>query len=261
MNLNLNDKNALVCGGSQGIGKAAAIELALLGANVTLVARKEDTLKQTLNELNTKQNQQHDYLVADFAKPEQLKTIIQDKIKTTRYNILVNNTGGPAGGNIVDASEEQFLQAFQSHLICNHILTTSLIPSMKQLRYGRIINVISTSVKIPLKGLGVSNTVRAAVANWSKTMANELAPFGITVNNVLPGATKTQRLVQLNKAKSEKSGVSEDELEKEMVKEIPIGRFADPSEVGAAIAFLATPAASYITGINLPVDGGRLGCL
>jgi len=261
MNLNLKDKNALVGGSSQGIGKAIAIELALLGANVTLVARNEEALKQTLSELDIKQNQQHDYLIADFSKPEELKKLINAKIKTTTYNILVNNTGGPAGGNVVDATEVQFLQAFQSHLICNHILATALIPGMKQNGYGRIINVISTSVKIPLKGLGVSNTIRAAVANWSKTMANELAPFSITVNNVLPGATKTQRLTQLNKAKSEKTGIAIADLEKETMKEIPMGRFADPSEIAAAAAFLASPAAGYITGINVPVDGGRTGSL
>jgi 3-oxoacyl-[acyl-carrier protein] reductase len=261
MNLNLKDKNALVCGSSQGIGKAVAIELALLGANVTLVARHEDVLKQTLNELDKKQNQHHDYLIADFSKPDELKKLIQTKTATTTYHILVNNTGGPPSGNIIDATEEQFLQAFQSHLICNHILATALVSGMKQAGYGRIINMISTSVKIPLRGLGVSNTIRAAVANWSKTMASELAPFGITVNNVLPGATNTQRITQLYKAKSEKTGKSIAELEKDSLKEIPMNRIGEPSEVAAAAAFLATPAASYITGINVPVDGGRTGCL
>ncbi len=261
MNFNLKDKKALVCGSSRGIGKAVAIELALLGATITLIARHEDTLKQTLSELDKKQNQHHDYLIADFSKPDELKKIIHSKTAATTYHILINNTGEPPSGNIIDATEEQFLQAFQSHLICNHILTTATVPGMKQAGYGRIINIISTSVKIPLRGLGVSNTIRAAVANWSKTMANELAPFGITVNNILPGATKTQRQIQLNKAKSEKTGIAIAELEKESLKEIPMNRFAEPSEVAAAAAFLATPAASYITGINVPVDGGRTGSL
>ena len=132
---------------------------------------------------------------------------------------------------------------------------------MKQAGYGRIINIISTSVKQPLKGLGVSNTIRAAVANWAKTLSLELAPFGITVNNVLPGATKTQRLSSLIEAKSVKTGHSIESLEQEMKAEIPMARFAEPAEVAAAVAFLASPAAAYISGINVPVDGGRTGCL
>lgn len=261
MNLDLKGKNALVCGSSKGIGKAVAIALAELGANITLTARNEDALLDAIGELETSAGQRHDFILADFSKPDELKELIAHQLKDTTYQILVNNTGGPPAGNITDATPEQFESAFRNHLICNHILATSLIPGMKKSGYGRIINIISTSVKIPLRGLGVSNTIRAAVANWSKTMANELAKSGITVNNVLPGATNTERLQDIIRGKAQKSGRSLDDVEQEMMEEVPMLRFGDPSEVAAAAAFLASPSASYITGINVPVDGGRTGSL
>ena len=189
MDLNLRAKQALVCGSTQGIGKATALELALLGASVTLIARNEDKLQQVLTELDTSQGQQHDYLVADFSQPESLAEKIQAYVAhKTAVHILVNNTGGPAGGPILEASPEAFRQAFANHLICNHLLAQAVVPLMQAARYGRIINIISTSVKQPIPGLGVSNTTRGAVANWAKTLSYELASFGITVNNVLPGA-------------------------------------------------------------------------
>lgn len=262
MNLNLKNKVALVCGSTQGIGKAAAIELALLGANIVLLARNEESLKKTLTELDVTQGQSHKYLVADFTDPNSLSKKVNDFIQTnSAINILVNNTGGPPGGPIVDAKVEEFQQAFSNHLLCNHILAQACIPGMKQNGYGRIINVISTSVKQPLKGLGVSNTIRAAVGNWSKTLSIELAPFGVTVNNVLPGATNTLRIKTLLEAKSQKTGTTIDDLKKEMISEIPMNRFAEANEIANAIAFLASPGASYITGVNIPVDGGRTGCL
>lgn len=260
MNLDLNGKRALVCGATQGIGKASAMELAKLGASVTLLARNEDSLKATLTEL-PQHGQIHHYLVADFNDSVDLKKKIENYLEKETVNILLNNTGGPPGGPITEARVDEFLSAFNNHLVCNHILTQACIQGMKKSGYGRIINIISTSVKQPLKGLGVSNTIRAAVGNWSKTMSLELAPFSITVNNVLPGATNTQRISGLLKSKAQSSGKSEKELEQEMMDEIPMRRFADPSETAAAVAFLASPAAAYITGVNLPVDGGRTGCL
>lgn len=262
MNLDLSNKKAVVCGSTQGIGKAAAIELALLGATVTLVARNEEKLRKVREELSTHKAQQHDYLVADFTKPDELKSKIELYAQRSgTVHILVNNTGGPPGGPIINASTDEFTQAFSSHLLCNHILVQGLLEGMKRAGYGRIINIISTSVKQPLKGLGVSNTIRAAVANWSKTLSLETAQYGITVNNVLPGATNTVRLSSLLEAKSKKTGHSIEELQKEMIAEIPAARFADASEIAAAVAFLASPAAAYITGINVPVDGGRTGNL
>jgi len=261
MNLSLKGKVAVVCGSTQGIGKAAATELALLGASCVLIARDEKKLAAAIKDLDVSQGQKHQYIVADFQHPHEVKEKAEAFAKGNTIHILVNNTGGPNSGPIVEADIEEFRIAFNNHLICNHILAQAFIEGMKKEKYGRIINIISTSVKVPLKNLGVSNTIRAAVANWSKTMANELAPFGITVNNVLPGATITQRLKSIIENKSAKTGESVDVLSEEMIKEIPMARFAEPSEIAAAVAFLASPAASYITGINVPVDGGRTGSL
>lgn len=258
MNLDLKNKKAIVCGSTQGIGKAVAMELASMGANVTLVARNEQSLKQTKSELPNNGSQLHSYLCADFSEPHKLKELVEQFVQRSGpVNILINNTGGPAAGPIASAKTEDFLSAFNNHLICNHILVQACMEGMKNSGYGRVINIISTSVKAPLPNLGVSNTIRAAVGNWAKTLANELGKFGITVNNVLPGATATQRLSSIIENKAAKVNVSNEEVKKEMLHEIPLGRFADPSEVANAVAFLASPAAAYINGINLPVDGGR----
>lgn len=260
MNLSLTGKTAIVCGSTQGIGKAAAIELATLGATVTLIARDEEKLKQTIRELPTI-HASHNYLVADFSDPETLRKKITDFVAGTHVHILINNTGGPPAGLAIEAQPDDFLKAFTNHLICSQILVQAVVPTMKLEKFGRIVNVISTSVKIPIKGLGVSNTIRGAVANWAKTLSVELGPFGITVNNVLPGSTLTGRLESLLKTNAGKFGKSYEEVRQDMIKEIPAGRIAEPHEVAAAIAFLASPAASYINGINLPVDGGRTGSL
>ncbi len=257
MNIDLSNKNALVCGGSRGIGNAAAHELALMGANVILVARNAESLGEACYALPNTPSQKHSFLVADFSDPDDLQKRVHGLIRDRNIHILLNNTGGPAGGNITDATPEQFMKAFQMHLVCNQILATLVLPGMIEDKYGRIINVISTSVKQPLTGLGVSNTIRGAVANWSKTLANEVGVHGITVNNVLPGATSTERLSEIINNKSKKQHKSIEEVTAEMAGQVPMKRFANPEEIGAAIAFLASPAASYITGINLPVDGGR----
>jgi len=254
MNLELKNKNALVCGSTQGIGKATAILLAEEGVNVTLIARNKEKLKKVLSELPN-ENQCHSYLVADFSKPNELKEILE--ASDLQFHILVNNTGGPAGGPIFNAKLEEFDSAFTQHLKCNHILVQSLVPFMKSQCFGRVINVISTSVKQPLDGLGVSNTIRGAVASWSKTLANELGEFGITVNNVLPGATGTARLKEIIDNKANKTGKSFDEVAEAMKNASPAKRFAKPEEVAAAIVFLSSKKASYINGINIPVDGGR----
>jgi 3-oxoacyl-[acyl-carrier protein] reductase len=254
MNLNLTNKNALVCGSTQGIGKATAILLAEEGANVTLIARNEEKLKAVLAELPN-EKQCHGYLVADFSKPNGLKEVLETS--DLQFHILVNNTGGPAGGPIFNAKIEEFESAFTQHLKCNHVLVQSLVPFMKTQCYGRIVNVISTSVKQPLDGLGVSNTIRGAVASWSKTLANELGEFGITVNNILPGATGTGRLKEIINNKAVQTGKPFDAVAEAMKNASPAKRFAEPEEVAAAIVFLASERASYINGINVPVDGGR----
>ena len=261
MNLNLQDKNAIVCGSTQGIGKASAKALAQLGANVTLVARNEAKLQQVIAELDTQQGQQHGFIIADFQDPAGLAAKMNEATAASKFHILINNTGGPAGGPVFNANIDEFERAFTQHLKCNHILAQALVPGMKDNGYGRIINVISTSVKQPLNGLGVSNTIRGAVANWSKTLANELAAFNITVNNVLPGATATERLNEIIQNKAAKTGKTVEEVAEGMKNEVPAKRFAQPEEIANAIAFLASEAASYINGINVPVDGGRTKCL
>ncbi len=262
MNLDLTGKRALVCGSSQGMGKAIAEQLASQGASVVLLARNKAKLEAVLDGLDKSKGQQHAVLVADFAYPEQVKATVAEFLKHGQLvEILVNNTGGPAPGPANTAETDDFLAAFNQHLICNHELMKLLVPGMKDAQYGRIINVISTSVKQPLHGLGVSNTVRGAVANWAKTLANELGQFNITVNNVLPGATNTVRLEAIIQNKAKKQGVSIEEMEEEEKSIIPMRRFGEPEEFANAVAFLASPAAAYITGINLPVDGGRTSCL
>ncbi len=261
MNLSLEGKNAVVCGSTQGIGFAIAEELALLGANCTLMARNGQALKEVIHELDIALRQEHNYLVADFSKPEEVKKVIEEHVRHYKVHILINNTGGPPAGPIIDAKEEDFLKAFNQHLICNHILTKAVVPSMKKEKYGRIINIISSSVKIPIKNLGVSNTIRGAVASWSKTMANELGQFNITVNNLLPGNISTQRLASLIETTAKKGNVLIQVVEQNMKDEIPMKRFGDTSEIAAVAAFLASPAGSYVNGATIPVDGGKIGSI
>lgn len=261
MQLSLENKQALVCGSTQGIGYAIAMELALLGANCLLMARNEESLKKALATLPVKDGQQHGYIVADFSDNEQVKHAIHKLASETTVHILINNTGGPPAGRISEANAADFLSAYNLHLVNNHNITTALLPGMKSSGYGRIVNIISTSVKIPLPNLGVSNTTRAAVAAWAKTMANELAVHGITVNNVLPGATSTARLSSIIANKSQKANLELSAVEAEMLHEIPMRRFGQPEEVAAMAAFLTTPAAAYITGQSICVDGGRTGSI
>ena len=254
MELGLQNKNALVCGSTQGIGKATAISLAKEGVNITLIARNETVLQEVLKELPQNGQQKHRYLVADFSKPDQVKNIVSTN---NSFHILINNTGGPKSGATIDASVEEFSAAFQMHVLVNQILVQAVVPFMKKQCFGRIINIISTSVKEPIPGLGVSNTIRNAVANWSKTMAGELAEFGITMNNVLPGFTDTARLDQIIKIKAAGANTSEEKMAQIMKDYVPAKRFAKPEETANAVTFLASDSASYITGVNLPVDGGR----
>jgi len=253
----------MVCGSSQGIGASSAIELSKSGVSVTLVARNKDALKGILLELDRTSNQSHDYIVADFDDPDKLEKTVKNfvELKNKKFHILVNNTGGPKPGRILDAKPSDFINAFNRHLICNHILTSLLIEEMEKMSFGRIINIISTSVKQPIKGLGVSNTIRAAVANWAKTLSFEVGASGITVNNILPGFTNTERLTSILKNKAHNEAVEIENIIERAQSEIPIGRFAEPSEIAKIVTFLCSKNASYINGTNIPIDGGRLGTL
>lgn len=257
MNLSLTNKFAVVCGSSQGLGLAAAVELASFGANCILMARNQETLEKAVRSLPNNGSQQHRYAVADFSDTTAVQTAIQRIVGEQSIEILVNNTGGPKAGLITDAKPEDFLNAFQQHLINNRNLVEAVLPGMKSAGYGRIINIISTSIKTPLANLGVSNTIRAAVAAWAKTLSNEVGQYNITVNNVLPGLTATARLSSLISGTAEKSKQTIEDVEQGMLGSIPMKRFGEATEIANVIAFLASPAASYITGVSIPVDGGR----
>lgn len=254
--------NALVCGSTSGIGQATAIEFSNLGANVTLFARNEKKLKSTIAKLKIDGDQSHQYLMGNFDDNASIKTIITNHIQSgNQYHILINNSGGPNGGPITQADADEFVNGFNRHLICNHILFQALHAGMKAEKYGRVINIISTSVKQPIPGLGVSNTIRGAVASWAKTLSFEVGADGITVNNILPGFTDTERLSSLIESKATTSGNSEQGVANSMLAQVPVGRFGKPEETAKAIAFLSCPAASYINGVSLAVDGGRLSCI
>ncbi len=257
MDVSLSGKHALVCGASRGIGAACAEELARLGASVTLAARSTERLVGIRAGLLAELGQQHHVLAVDFSDPEQSAAKVGEHLQRHPAQILINNAGGPAPGPIVDAGPKEFLDGFRAHLLANQGNVRAALPGMRDGGYGRIVNIISTSVREPIPGLGVSNTIRAAVAGWAKTLAGELGPEGITVNNVLPGFTATDRLRSLIAGKARAAGVSEEEIEAGMRAQIPLGRFAEAAEIAAVVAFLASPAASYVTGVSLAVDGGR----
>jgi len=259
MDLNLSGRHALVCGASEGIGRAAATELALLGADITVLARRGDVLEQVVAELpRASGGQRHRWLQADIADHARLQSQLSALVADQPVAILVNNTGGPPGGRAIDATADAYLDAFQRHLLANQLLATAVLPGMRAARWGRIVNVISTSVREPIANLGVSNTIRGAVASWAKTLSRELATDGITVNNVLPGYTRTQRLAQILRDRAAASGKDEQTVADSMLATVPARRFAEAGEIAAAIAFLASPAAAYINGVSLAVDGGRM---
>lgn len=257
MNLDLTGKSALVCGSTQGIGRACAVELANLGAECVLFARNEGTLADVARSLPTPKGQKHSFLSADFARPDDVGAKVKGAVAAGQaFHIVINNTGGPPGGTAIDATPEQYLAAFNAQLISAQVIAQAVVPGMKQARFGRFVNIISTSVKQPIPNLGVSNTARAAVASWAKTLSAELGPFGITVNNILPGYTRTERLDELIEFLAEKESLTPDEIRGRWEAEIPMRRLGEPHEFGALAAFLVSERASYITGSSMAVDGG-----
>jgi len=254
MDIDMSPYRAVVCGASKGIGRACAIELAQLGAELLLVARSEQALAELCDSLP---GSGHSYLTLDMSNTADLKEKFPEALGDKGAQILIHNCGGPAAGPLIEAGEEQLEEAFTQHIVSAQLMAKAMISGMKERNYGRIIHVISTSVKAPIPNLGVSNTIRGAMASWAKSMANELAGFGITVNNVLPGYTATSRLDALLESASKRTSKPVEQVEKEWKAKVPAGRFGKPEELAQAVAFLASPAASYINGINLPVDGGR----
>lgn len=258
MDLNLNGRHALVCGASEGIGRATAHELALLGASVTVLARRADALREVVAALPRGEGRTHGWIAADVSQTNALRAQVESLATGSPVHILVNNTGGPPGGAASEATVDAYLDAFNKHLVANQTLLQATLPGMRQARWGRVVNVVSTSVREPIPGLGVSNTIRGAVAAWAKTLSRELAPDGITVNNVLPGFTETGRIEQIVRNRTAAEGKSEDEVRAAMRGGVPAGRFATPEETGGVIAFLCSPAAGYVNGVSLAVDGGRM---
>ncbi len=244
--INLEGKRALVCGGTSGIGKATAESLKDYGAQVIILSRSasgENSISCNLEDLDS------------------LKKLVSNEIETNGpFQILINNSGGPPSGLLIEAEPHDFEKAFLRHVLASQTLVQLLLEGMKSSNYGRIINIISTSVKEPIPGLGVSNTIRGAMASWSKTMSKELPP-SITINNVLPGFTNTERLAELKKTLSKQKGISQEEVENSWLSTVPEGRLADPSELGNVVAFLSSPAASFVRGTSIPVDGGRTGSI
>lgn len=262
MNLDLTNKTALVCGASQGLGYACATELALMGATVIAASRNESKLQSAIKSLDVSKGRQHKYLVLDLSNTGEIKQTVNAFLnKGHHIDILINNAGGPPSAPMIETDAAEIEKAFRTHLISSHILVQLLVPGMKAAGFGRIVNIVSTSVKQPINGLGISNLVRAAVANWAKTLANEISSYGITVNNVLPGYTKTDRLNYLFTKQAAEEGIHKDDVYKRMASFVPLGRLGEPAEFAAAVAFLCSPAAAYINGINLPVDGGKTGSL
>jgi 3-oxoacyl-[acyl-carrier protein] reductase len=259
MDLNLTGKHALVCGASEGIGRAVAHELALLGADVTLLARRAEALQAAAAALpRTATGQRHDWIAADVAQHDALSAKVESLASAHPVHILINNTGGPPGGRAIDADAAAYLDAFHKHLLANQILVQAVLPGMQTAQWGRIVNIISTSVKEPIANLGVSNSIRGAVASWAKTLSRELAVHRITVNSVLPGYTETGRLAQIVSDRAQASGDSAAAVVEAMKRTVPLGRFAEPAEIAATVAFLCSPAAAYVNGVNFPVDGGRM---
>ncbi|MHA4847562.1 SDR family oxidoreductase [Flavitalea antarctica] len=259
MHISLTGTTAVICGSTQGIGKAIAESFAAAGANCILVARNKKSLDEVLATLPVYDDQKHHAVTADFSDIAQVKSAIAEILAIGNVHILVNNTGGPKPGPIIEVDPSDFVSAFEQHIVCNQLLAQAFLPAMKKLQYGRIINIISTSVRIPLANLGASNTIRAAVASWAKTLSNEVGEFNVTVNNILPGLTETARLSSLVDNMAKNSGTTKEKIKENLKKEIPMKRFGEPAELAALATFLASPAASYITGTSIPVDGGRTG--
>ena len=261
MNLSLKHKHAFVCGSTDGIGKASALLMAEYGCEITLIARNQEKLDSTLSELAQNDDQNHSTVCADFDDPGMLKEKVNSQISTLGkpVDILVNNSGGPHGGVLIEAEEDEFRIAFERLLICNHIMAKAVVPGMKGQGSGRIINIISTSVRQVIPGLGVSNTIRGSVAQWGKTLAIELGEYGICVNNILPGYTATARLQDLADSKAETMGVTPDQIRDDWAKNTSLKRLGTPDEIASSVAFLASDAAGYVSGHNLSVDGGRFG--
>ena len=254
----LKGKHALVCGASQGIGEATAKTLAKAGANVTVCARNEVALNALVAVLQDLSNGEHRALVLDLEDTSAVQAGAERLLaERGPVHVLVNNAGGPPGGPLLNNEVVDFEAPFRRHLHAAHTLVKTLAPAMESEGFGRTIQIISTSVKEPIPNIGLSNTLRGAMASWAKSLSRELAPC-ITINNVLPGFTDTSRLGSLSSSIQARTGQSAELVRQGWLAQVPIGRLIDPLETACAITYLALPASGGIRGISLAVDGGRL---
>ena len=258
MKINLENKKALVGASTEGLGKAIAQQLALCGASVTLMARNEKKLKQVLSELNTDFNQKHQYIVTDFYDFISFEKTIINYFKMNTIDILINNTNGPESGGVFDKSTVDYQRAFDLLFKTTNHITMLAIENMKKNKFGRIINATSLTVKEPLPYLVLSNSIRAAVVTWAKTLSREIAPFGITINNILTGKFDTKRIQELNQNQATNKGISMEDNLKSIVNDIPAGRLGKSEEYAYLVTFLASEYAAYITGANITIDGGLM---
>ena len=258
MEINLTGKSALIGGSSGGIGLGIAQQVAASGASVTLMARNEEKMKAVLANLPDGENQSHQFLVVDFSDFEDFTEKISNYFANNTVDILVNNTQGPPAGGALEQRTEDYQKAFNL-LFKTVVFTTELaLKNMQTKGWGRIINVASVSVQEPLNYLALSNTIRAAVVNWAKSLSIDVAKEGITVNNILTGYFDTERIAQLNSKKAETLGISKDKVRKAMENNVPAKRIGRPEEYGFLVTFLASDKAAYINGCNIPIDGGLL---
>ena len=258
MIISLRNKSALIGGSSGGIGKAVAQQLANSGASVTLMSRSEDKLKAIVADLPVDQGQMHQYLVVDFSNFSGYQKLITTYFEKNDVDILVNNTQGPASGNALDKKVPDYQEAFDLLFKTTVFTTEMALKNMVKNKWGRIINIASVSVKEPLSYLALSNTIRAAVVTWAKSLATDVGEHCITVNSILTGYFDTDRIKQLNAKKAERLEISEHDVRADMESKVPVKRIGNPKEYGYLVAFLASEKASYITGTQIPIDGGLL---
>lgn len=248
----LHNRKALVGGASKGLGQAISHALAAAGASVHGLARDKETLAAAMEALP---GSGHCATAIDFDHSEALTGLVSEN---DHYDIFIHNTGGPAAGPLLEADPDDLDAAFRRHVRSAHLLMQQVVPGMRDRGFGRIVLVVSTSVITPIRGLGVSNTIRNAIANWARTLAVELASDGITVNCVLPGFTDTDRLTSLISGRANRQNCSTKEVRDAMIASVPAGRLGNPGELAALTTFLCSEAAGYINGTVIPVDGGRV---
>ena len=259
MKLNLKNKNAIVCASSQGLGKAAALDLAEEGVNLAICSRDQDKINKVKEEIHQKINSEIKVIAlkVDLDSPDEIQAFYkQVENDLGSVDILVNNNGGPPPSTFEQLSDDDWLKAFNSTMMSCLRLSKLVIPNMKKNAWGRIINISSVSVKTPVNGLFLSNSLRMGVLGWAKALSDELAPHGVTVNTVCPGYTRTERVEAILETQSNSSGLKKEEIEKSIAENIPMKRVGEAEDLAGLITFLASEKADYMTGLAIQVDGG-----